>query len=329
MSEAKSDFQTLFGDKAIPMNLRQAASAYLSAAIDSYLKIEGRVSVSHDAVLGDSANVVCSMNRAIEHLLKLYLFTVDPLLLYPMPKKVEDYCHIKHVKTKDAEDTERAMKEKEILSHTVSFKEAVKRVALTCTEYQYDFRCFSSIYSLRNSLEHHWDRNEEFLQKTVSQMSSFIIPKVEDFIANVLKEKPERYFSAVQIENVRTLDRALKKGHSLRQQKRFEAHLALYKQDPDRAKEALHYPDKYRFLSEEEDTRAECPVCKSEMFALWDLEPDYDVADGEAYVAGAYPDIKILHCPTCHYFVEGQDIDTYLPDGFEIDLSDQDWEEWY
>ena len=58
--------------------LRQAAAAYLLTAIELYLKIEGRVSVWNDLRFGDSANVVCCLNRAIEHLLKLRLLQIRP-----------------------------------------------------------------------------------------------------------------------------------------------------------------------------------------------------------------------------------------------------------
>ncbi len=322
----KFDFKA-FLEQAPQRNLQEAAKAYLHTAIRSYLKIEGQVSIWSDERFGDSANIVCSLNRAIEHLLKLRLLMIDPLLLYPVPKKIEEYCRIKQIKTKDDQETERRIKEREALSHTVSFKEALSRVDLTYSQHDYDFKCFQEIYSLRNSLEHHWDRNEEFLQKVVGQMSNVIIPQLTEFIRKILEEDPLQYFPHFLISEVETLDRAIEQGHSLQQQHRFEKHLRLYKQNPESARQNLHYPENFKGLAEEE-TEVKCPVCNENMFALWDWEADYDVSDGQGVVSGAFPDAKVLHCPNCNYFVDGRDITTYLPDGLEIEF-DPGYDEMY
>lgn len=271
----KFDFEE-FREKAPQQNLRQAAKAYLRTAIRLYIKLEARVSIWNDEKFGDSANVVCSLNRAIEHLLKLRLLKVDPMLLYPLPKNVGEYCHVKQIGTKNDKNIERRIKEKERLSHTISFKEALARVDLTQSGTHYDFRYFKEIYALRNSLEHHWDRNQEFLQKVVGKMSSSIIPCLKEFIKEILKEKPEDYFDKELSEEVERLDRAIERGHSLELQRRFEEHSSLYSKDPDACKEKYHYPARYSGLAEEE-TEVKCPVCKHPLLALWDWEADYEV----------------------------------------------------
>jgi len=302
-------------------SLRQAAKAYLYTAIKLYLELEARISIWSDEKFGDSANVVCSLNRAVEHLLKLRLLKIDPMFLYPLPKNVEEYCHVKQIRTKNDKDIERRIKEKEMLSHTISFKEALARVDLIQCGTDYDFRCFKEIYALRNSLEHHWDRNEEFLKKVVGKMSSSIIPRLEEFIKDILEEKPEDYFDKKLLEEVERLDRAIEKGHSLELQRRFEEHLSLYSKNPDACKKKYSYPAKYSGLAEEE-TEVECPICKHPFLALWNWEADYDVegSSGEGYISGAFPDAKCLYCANCHFFVEGSDVNTYLPDGLEIEF---------
>ncbi len=172
---------------------------------------------------------------------------------------------------------------------------------------------------MRNSLEHHWDRNEEFLQKVVGRMSNFIILQLTEFIRKILEEDPAHYFPHFLISEVETLDRAIEQGHSLQRQHRFEQHMRLYKQNPDFAKQNLSYAENFKGLAEEE-TEAKCPVCNENMFALWDWEAHYDVSDGQAVVSGAFPDAKVLHCPNCNYFVDGRDISTYLPDGLDIEI---------
>lgn len=308
-----------FSEETPQRNLRQAAKAYLHTAIKLYVKLEARVSIWDHEKFGDSANIVCSLNRAIEHLLKLRLLKIDPMLLYPLPKNVEEYCRVKQIRTKNDKDIKRRIKE--MLSHTISFKEALTRVDLTQSGTDYDFRCIKEICSLRNSLEHHWDRNEEFLQKVVGKMSSSIIACLEEFIKEILKEKPDDYFDNELLEEVERLDRAIEKGHSLELQRRFEEHLILYSKDVDACKEKYHYPAKYNGLAEEEK-EVKCPVCKHPLMVLWDWEADYDIegSSGEGYISGGFPDPKCLHCINCHFFVQGSDIDTYLPDGLEIEI---------
>ena len=299
--------------------LRQAAAAYFLTAIELYLKIEGRVSVWNDLRFGDSANVVCCLNRAIEHLLKLRLLKIDPLLLYPLPKNVEDYCRVRQIATKNSEGAVRRIKEREALSHTISFKEALTRVDLTYPPGDYNFKCFWEIYSLRNSLEHHWDRNEVLLRKVVGRTSSLVIPQITQFIERILGEDPKHYLPNDLISEVQALDRAIERGHSLRQQQRFEEHARIYRENPDIAKRRLQLPAAYRDLAEVE-TEVECPVCREKMTALWGWEADYDVDDGVGCISGGFSDAKALHCEQCGYFVEGEDVETYLPDGLDIEM---------
>lgn len=324
----KFDFQSLFENDP-QQNLRNAAKAYLNTSIELYIKLEGWVSIIWvGGRFGDSANLVCSLNRAIEHLLKLRLLKIDPLLVYPFPKNIKEYCQVKQIGLKGMKKENRAL-EREILSHTISFKEAVERVDTTQRGSSFDFRCFKEIYALRNSLEHHWDRNEEFLQKIVGQMSSRVIPCLKEFIKDVLNESPQDYFKNSLLEEVERLDRAFERGHSLALQRRFEEHLKLFREDPVACREKSYCPERYSRL-EEYETEAECPVCQHQFMALYDWEADYDVegSTGEAFVVGATPDVKCLFCNNCYFFVEGRDVNTYLPEGIKIDL-DEDYYEQY
>ena len=51
-------------------NLREAARAYLFIAIQLYIKMEAYVSIWNHKVFGNRHILLCSLNRAIEHLLK-------------------------------------------------------------------------------------------------------------------------------------------------------------------------------------------------------------------------------------------------------------------
>lgn len=306
-----------FRKESSTKNLRQAAKAYLYTAIKLYVDLEAKVSVWMDDRFGSSATVVCSLNRAIEHLLKLRLLKIDPLLLYPLPKKIEDYCCIREIPLQSDQSIEQRRKEREVLAHTISFKEALERVKLTLPiGTSFNFTHFNQVYALRNSLEHHWDRNEEFLQKVVGKMSAKLIPCLREFITDILGENDTDFFDNNLLEKVKRLDRAIKQGHSLELQRRFEEHLKLFSKNPELCRKKWHFPDRYNRLAEEE-TEVECPVCGELFLAFWDWEADYDVEDGsgEGYISGGYPDPKCLHCPNCHFYVEGVDVETYLPEG--------------
>ena len=317
----KFDFKALF-EKNPQTNLRSAAKAYLNTAIQLYLKLEGKVSIWLDYRFGDSANIVCSLNRAVEHLLKLRLLKLDPMLLFPIPRNIQEYCRIKEIQLKDHKPIENQKAQREAFSHTISFREALERVDLTQVGTDYNFRSFAEIYSLRNSLEHHWDRNEEFLQRVVGNMSSTIIPSIRDFIKDIINEDPDDYFDTKLLQEVKRLDRANEMGHSLKLQQRFEEHQNLFLEDPDACKKKYSLPNQYEKLSEKE-TDAECPICKNPLMALYDWEADYDVEGEEYFPVGAYPDTKCLYCINCHFFIEGIDIGTYLPDGIEVEVDEE------
>jgi hypothetical protein len=274
----------------IAKNLREAARAYLYAAIESYLAIEARVSVRDYSRFATSANVVCSLNRAIEHFLKLRLCKVDSALLYPLPKNIREYCYRRGIDLHDDETAIGKRARREALSHTVSFKEALCIVEATLpTGLSFDFQQFRHVKTLRDSLEHHWDRNEEFLQKVMGSMSTKVIPLLQRFISVVLGENPSDFFDQDQLTEVQKLDRAIKEGHSLELQCRFEEHRELFATDPNACCKKWHYPEKYSGLAEVE-TEAECPVCGKPFMALWDWEAEYGIDNGEGYISGGFPD---------------------------------------
>ena len=78
-------------------NLRLASIAYFHTALQTYVKLEGKVSLWDVQKFGDSANVVGALHRGVEHLLKLRLAKLDLLLLYPLPKKLEDYYRMRGI----------------------------------------------------------------------------------------------------------------------------------------------------------------------------------------------------------------------------------------
>lgn len=119
------------------------------------------------------------------------------------------------------------------------------------------------------------------------------------------------------------LDRAIRKGHSLQLQKRFEEYLQIFKRDPKELRKKFPFPDKFKILAENE-TNAECPVCNAKFTVLWDWEPDYDVegSTGPAYIVGAFPDAKCLYCYNCGFYIEGNDIYTYISEDLELEESD-------
>ncbi len=294
-------------------SLRSAARLYLDNAIRLYLKIEGKVSIFNQENLGDSANIICSINRSAEHLLKLKLALTDTILLYPLPKKVEEYLRLKSV---DAISEKHHVK----LGNTIGFKEALERVRLLSGSEKFDFSVFTEINSLRNSIEHHWDHNEKFLQKNIGIMSTKIIPSFRDFIQTVLNEDFSDYNYEHLLEDMERLDRAIINGHSLTTQRRLEQHRKIYSDNPKSIRGLPEKPNQYVKLDEEE-VNVQCPICSENFTALWDFEVDYD----ENGPVAAFPDAKCLYCHNCRFYIDGRDIATYLPEELYEYFKDEDW----
>ena len=305
-------------------NLRQAAIAYIHTALQTYVKLEGRISLWDPEKFGDSANVVCALHRGVEHLLKRRLAKLDLLLLYPLPKKPEDYCRMRGIAMRGDTETAKTREEAIASSHSVSFSEALERVYAT-TNSSCDFKCFGRLSALRNSLEHHWDRNEGMLEKVIGEVSTTVLPAINEFISAVLKEEPKDYFDKELLAEVEQLDRALADGRTLAAQKNLEAHAKLFREDPERCR-ALPTPKELSSLTERELSEVPCPVCAVPLWAYWDWEADYDVegSTGPAYVTGVYPDVKYLFCHNCHLTIKGNDVNRYIPDEFVEEIMEEE-----
>jgi hypothetical protein len=308
-------------------NLREAAKAYIHVGLLSYIKLEGDVSLWQREKFGDSANVVSSLHRGIEHLLKLRLAKLDPLLLYPFPKRIEDYCRVRGLAIRGDTNVEKSREENEAHSHTVSFREALTRV-ITTTDSSCDSQCFIKLNALRNSLEHHWDRNEALLENVIGEVSKTVLPGIRNFIETVLQEPSGPYFDKKLIAEVERLDRALANSRSLQAQRKLETHTDLFAKNPDECRR-LPKPKILPSLKERELPDVECPVCKTPMSAYWDWEPDYDVegSSGPAYLVGVYPDVKYLFCDNCHFSIEDRDVGPYITDEIVEDIMEEEKED--
>ncbi len=306
-----SEFYKLYGN-SIASDLRNASSIYLKNAINLYLEIEGKVTLYDDMNLATSANIICSLNRCIEHLLKLHIALTDPILLFPLPKKPEDY-----LKFKELNINLDKKKLHIILPKTITFQNAINISKLLIKHDDFDFSIFVEIHTLRNIIEHFWDRNDKFIQKNIGIMSSKILPSIELFVTNILNDSFDKFINEAQKEEVKRLDRALLEGHTLKAQRRLEEHKELYNTNKEMLEKIEHYPNKY-INYEEDETDSKCPVCDSFFYAKWDIEADYD---GYEQV-GAYPDVKCMYCKNCHFYVESNDLYKYLPERFEEKLLD-------
>jgi hypothetical protein len=221
-------------------------------------------------------------------------------------------------------ETGRTREEAIASSHSVPFSEALERVHAT-TDSSCDFKCFSRLSALRNSLEHHWDRNEGMLEKVIGEVSTNVLPAIKEFISTVLSEDPDDYFDKELLAQVEQLDRALANGRSLAAQKKLEAHAALYADDPEKCR-AVPKPKELSSLTERELREIPCPVCRVPLWAYWDWEADYDVegSSGPAYVAGVYPDVRYVFCENCHFTVTGRDVNEYIPDEFVEEIMEEE-----
>ncbi|NJL72414.1 MAG: hypothetical protein HC888_13000 [Candidatus Competibacteraceae bacterium] len=286
--------------------LRKSARIYLEHAIGAYLAIEGKLTFFSDANIGQSAAVIGSIHRAMEHLMKLALLKKDPVSLFPLQKVYEKYAELRGLFPKG--------KKRPSLpnSGTIDFREAIERIQIIYGDGRFDSKVFSEIHTLRNSIEHFWDHNLAFLEKNISLMSSKVIPAMDDFVKNVLREDPIEYVSKRLRHDVNTLDRAISEGNSLILQKRLEEFQDAYGLSPRKSMQ-LSNPSSQHLKLDSIETDASCPICSTNMTAYWDFEADYD----EYGPVAAYPDAKLLLCENCGFYAEGMDIEHYLPESLD------------
>jgi hypothetical protein len=301
-------------EDALATRLQKSASIYLEHAVKTYVQIEGKLSLYSDESIGQSAAIVASVHRCMEHLLKLAVLRKDPLSLFLLPKTYEKYAEMRGLSFKKTAMS--AIPQ----SGTIKFLEAMDRVDILYGEKKYDSQVFRSIHTIRNSIEHCWDHNLSFLEKNISIMTSKILPAIAGFLSNILGQKFEECVNHWLLEDVKKLDLAIAEGHSLALQKRLDAFKEAFSINVRRARALSNPPSKPLRLDNIEIVTA-CPVCKTRLTAYWDLEADFD----ENGPIGAYPDAKLILCSNCGFYVEGMDIDIYLPDGLDEYLEDYDW----
>lgn len=297
----------------------------MAPAVKLYLDTEAHVTPGKHESLGDAANVVCSIARAMEHLLKLRLLRLDPALLYRMPMPHETHVAVKRL----AYRSDRKPQNLESLN-TIGFSEALRRVSAAMPADHVSLNAFSQARRLRDVLEHHWDDNVSYLSSIVGEMSSQTIPALQAFASDILKEDPGLYLNAQALGEVERLDRTIAQAHSLALQQRIETQRVEWKQNPRVCK------SKYRIPYEYDDAevimpQALCPVCGNSLCVSWRFEVamDSEVDDTLAFaetgsvVTQVVPTPKCIWCGTCHFYAEGKDMTGCLPSdlGFSEDES--------
>jgi len=299
-------------------SMKEATKAYITAAIRLYVSTEYRAMNGGTRTLGDKANVVCSVARAMEHLLKLRLCDVDPVLMYDVPKSFEAYCVARHLPISLPKDGDQYWNRR----RTIGFPEAIERVRMTLNGAAYDFKEFKRVRLLRDELEHRWSDNNGYLDDVVGGMSSRIIPCLSQFISSILKEEPDEYIDQRLLVRVDHLDSTLNAKRLATCQSRLEKIGADYAADKDRCRRQHALP-----ISEEKwerfETQALCPVCGEHLSVWYEMMPEWEGEmgpDGEydSYFVGVYPETHVAFCDQCHFFAEGQDAATYV--GEDVDI---------
>ena len=295
---------------------RESSRAYVASAARLYLDIEAKVMPGSSESLGDAANIVCSIARAMEHLLKLRLLRVDPVLLYPMPISLETYAAVKCLPY----HTDKALQDIGTIS-TVGFSEALRRVEATTTADRKQLQAFRRVRSLRDTLEHHWDSNADYLTGIVGEMSTQILPSLQAFISGILEEDPGVYLEPGMLEDVARLDRALVENHSLTLQRRLDAMNRDWQTSHSECTRLHTIPAQYR-TCDVVSIDTECPICGQTMWVRWameDAEADEVVPDGTraSFTVYEVPEPECVFCSQCGFYADGRDMTGYLPAGID------------
>jgi transcription elongation factor Elf1 len=274
-----------------------------------YLDIEAKVMPES---MGDAANIVCSIARAMEHLLKLRLLRLDPILLYPMPMSLELYAAVKGIPY----HADKALQDIGT-THTVGFTEALRRVEATTTTGRKQLQAFRRVRHLRDMLEHHWDNNADYLAGIVGEMSTQILPSLQAFICEILEEEPGVYLDPNMLEEVARLDRALVENHSLALQRRIDTMTRDWQISHSECARLHSIPAQYENL-DVVSIDTECPICGQTMLVRWALEDieAYEVApDGTRtpFILSGEPEPECAFCSQCGFHADGRDLAGYVP----------------
>jgi len=133
------------------------ALASIDSALRSYIAIEGDLPLAFPSAFmterqGHAINVICSLHRAVEHFLKLRVYQIDPVLIYPLPKSAQDYLILQRQEYPNLSKQEVVQRYKKLTASTIRFDEALRLVEA--------FRCTTSTgYILRGfiNLETAWN----------------------------------------------------------------------------------------------------------------------------------------------------------------------------
>lgn len=286
---------------------------YVASAMRIYLDIEAKVMPES---MGDAANIVCSIARAMEHLLKLRLLRLDPILLYPMPMSLELYAAVKGIPYQ----ADKALQDIGA-ARTVGFSEALRRVEATTTADRKQLQAFRRVRRLRDTLEHHWDSNADYLNGIVGEMSTQILPSLQAFISGILEEDPGVYLEPSMLEDVVRLDRALVENHSLALQRRIDSVTCDWQNDRDVCARLHPLPAQYESL-DVVSIETKCPICGQTMWIRWasgDVE-GYEVAsDGTQTpcLVNDFPEPECVFCSQCGFYADGRDLAGYVPAGVD------------
>lgn len=212
--------------------MKEATKAYITAAIKLYVSTEYRAMNGGTRTLGDKANVVCSVARAMEHLLKLRLLAVDPVLMYGLPQSFQAYCFARHLPVSLPKEESQYWG----CQQTIGFSEAIRCVRMTLDGADFDSPEFVRVRRLRDELEHRWSNNNRYLDDVVGGMSSRIIPCLSQFVISVLKERSDEYIDQRLLARVDHPDGLLNAERLATCQSRLEKTKADYAAEKDRCR---------------------------------------------------------------------------------------------
>jgi hypothetical protein len=287
---------------------------------------------------GDTATFLLHAGTAIEHLTKSFLASLHGSLIASTSPR-----HFRSLLFLSGLEKEAGLKRSQI--RTISMEEAINRAGVIVPQFANFRDPLQPLVDGRNSVAHSAALDAgaadtaalPFLRGCDLLLERMLVDRAT-FWGDLLEVVDAREAASAEAAKISALEKIAAARAA------FASRYGALNDDVRAAMLATisgsYAPEKY------EQTLHECPACGTEALVEGTIEvewkPDWDYADGESYVAGAYPEVTIfpqrLECRACGLELEGEselaaaevtkswELDDIDPDHFREE-PDYDWDD--
>jgi len=236
-------------------------------------------------------DTLSSLHRALEHLLKLYLYKINSkFILRNYPNKFKDFYEFLN---------------NNCFKLTADFNEIIDRIEYISKFKEFNFSNFKEFHRKRNMIEHwYYDENFDSVITFFKNIPFILFSDIEKFINLFLKDRKEKYLDRKLLKKFDFIVRNEKNKKLFEFEQEVKQAIEIYNKDP------LKFRKKYKFTDKEQYekfyTEVKCPICDNNFQALFNWLMDVDdveYKDGVYNIVGGEVIIRYLLCDKCGFYV--------------------------